>query len=125
MIVSQVRDGMNCESPVPKKVPAAPNRCLISGRIAIGTVLLIFCGKGITTTLCAVAGRKETGIGNEDWKRDRWPAIDGCSPTHRSTNRSLINNKINSVNGAHPTNLDLALSPRLSNSVFLVLSLKT
>lgn len=111
---------MSCESPVFKKVPAAPNRCLISGRIAIETVLLISCGKGITKTLCVVAGRKETGIGDENWKIDRWPAIDGCSPTHRSTNRPLINNRIDSVNGAHPTNLDLALSPRLSILVFLV-----
>lgn len=62
------------------------------------------------------------GMGDENWKRDRWPAI---TPTHRSTNRPLINNKFDSVNGAHPTNLDLALSPRLSISVFLVLSLKT
>lgn len=87
--------------------------------------MLIICGKGITTTLCVVAGRKEMGMGDENWKRDRWPAIDGSSPTHRSTNRPLINNKFDSVNGAHPTNLDLALSPRLSISVFLVLSLKT
>lgn len=68
---------------------------------------MILCGKGITTTLCVVAGRKETGIGDEDWKIDRWPGIDGCSPKHRSTNRPLINNKIDSVNGAHPTNLTL------------------